>query len=283
MRVGPDAGRRGSVVFFHAHPDDEAIFTGGTMARLAAAGWRVVLVLATGGELGEIPAGLDPGVGLADIRRVETARAAEALGVERVEFLGYRDSGLAGDVYGDTPDPGVYGDARSPGAVDQSPGAFCRADAELVAGQVADFLAQESAAALVVYDEAGIYGHPDHVMVHRVGTRAAGRAGVETVYEATVDREYLHFVETHLVEEAKRATGELGLAASHLGVPTVLVTTTVDVRCVLAAKRAAMAAHATQIPETAAVLQLPTDAFAAVYGFEWFVRAGPPGPIELLV
>src|SRR5262245_6783362 len=104
---------RDCVVFVHAHPDDEAIFTGGTMVRLAEAGTRVVLVVATGGELGEAPAGLagggpeanGTGTGpattaerlpeLAKRRREETDAAAGALGIARVAWLGYRDSGMA--------------------------------------------------------------------------------------------------------------------------------------------------------------------------------------------
>ena len=265
----------GSVAFFHAHPDDEAIFTGGTMVRLAAAGWRVVHVLATAGEQGETRPGAAADADLAGVRRTETLAAARLLGVGRVEFLGYRDSGLPGN------------------AANQAPGAFCRASPDEVAARLAAVLVEESAAALVIYDEDGIYGHPDHVMVHRTGVEAARRARVPTVYEATVDREYLHFVETHLVVEAKRAASvpggapaghehDLGLAGTGLGVPTVLVSTTVDVRAVLDAKRAAMAAHASQIPETATPMRLPTEAFSAVYGFEWYVRHGPPGPIESL-
>jgi LmbE family N-acetylglucosaminyl deacetylase len=251
----------GSVVFLHAHPDDEAIFTGGTMARLAGAGWRTVVVIATGGEEGAVPTGLHPELPLGELRRRETLRAAEILGVDRVEFLGYRDSGLLAGSEGD---------------------AFSSAPSDEVATRIAGVLRAESAVALVTYDEDGIYGHPDHVMVYAAGMKAAEIAGVSTVYQATVDREYLHFVETHLVEHAKRATGELGLAAAHLGVSSVEVTTTVDVRAVLAVKRAAMAAHASQIPETADVMHLPTEAFTAVYGYEWYVRAGPPGPIDQL-
>lgn len=258
-----------AVVFLHAHPDDEAIFTGGTMARLAAAGCRVVHVLATSGEQGEARPGVVVGDGLADLRRAETLEAARLLGVARVEFLGYRDSGLPGE------------------PANHAPGAFCGASPDKVAGRLAVVLSEEGASALVIYDEDGIYGHPDHVMVHRTGHEAARRAGTPTVYEATVDREYLHFVETHLVLEAKRAasTGvatDLGLAGTGLGVPTVLVTTTVDVRSVLDVKRAAMAAHASQIPETATPMRLPTEAFSAVYGYEWYVRHGAPGPIEAL-
>ncbi|MGH9179870.1 MAG: PIG-L family deacetylase [Acidimicrobiales bacterium] len=256
----------GAVVLLHAHPDDEAIFTGGTMVKLAAAGHRVVLVVATGGELGlEAAPVLGEGPDRLGQRRLaETRIAAEELGVARLEFLGYRDSGMDGD----------EGNSH--------PAAFARADLDDAAGRVAAILTSEQAVALVTYDEHGIYGHPDHVQVHRVGVAAAARAGVAVVYEATVDREYLHFVETHLVAEAGGVAGELGLAATGLGVPTVAVTTMVDVRDVLERKRRAMVAHASQIPETASAMRLPTEAFAAVYGYEWFLRNGPPGPVEVL-
>jgi LmbE family N-acetylglucosaminyl deacetylase len=256
------------VVFVHAHPDDEAIFTGGTMARLASAGARVVLVVATGGELGEAPAGSAAARGgagaLAGRRRDETDAAAGTLGVARVAWLGYHDSGMAGD------------------AANDAPGSLWSADVGAAAGRLAAVLAEERPAAVVVYDTGGIYGHPDHVAVHRLGHRAAADAGVATVYEATVDREYLHFVETHLVEEAILA-GDLGLVRSHIGLPTVAIDLTVDVRSALGAKRAAMAAHASQIPESTSALQLPADHFADVYGWEWYVRVGPPGPLDGLV
>jgi LmbE family N-acetylglucosaminyl deacetylase len=252
-----------TIVFVHAHPDDEAIFTGGTMVRLAATGHRVVLVVATGGELGESADGADLPSRLAERRTRETDAAARLLGISRVAWLGYHDSGMAGD------------DANT------APGSFWSADLAVAAGRLADVLADEAPAAVVVYDEDGIYGHPDHVQVHRVGRRAAAEAGVATVYDATVDREYLHFVETHLVEEAI-LTGDLGLVRSHIGVPSVAVDATVDVRPMLEVKRAAMAAHASQIPETTSALRLPTHHFADVYGWEWYVRTGPPGPIDAL-
>jgi LmbE family N-acetylglucosaminyl deacetylase len=260
-RVTPE---RATVVFVHAHPDDEAIFTGGTMVRLAAAGHRVVLVVATGGELGESPAGAPTAPGVLAARRCdETEAAARLLGIARVAWLGYHDSGMAGDPAND------------------APGAFSSADPDEAAARLAAVLAAERAGAVVVYDSFGIYGHPDHVQVHRIGRRAAAAAGVGTVYDATIDREYLHFVETHLVEEAILA-GDLGLVRSHIGVPSVAVDAAVDVRAVLEAKRAAMAAHASQIPETTSALRLPADHFADVYGWEWYVRTGPPGPIDAL-
>jgi LmbE family N-acetylglucosaminyl deacetylase len=258
-----------TVVFVHAHPDDEAIFTGGTMRRLSSAGHRVVLVVATGGELGLLPDGVsawaaDRDVGaLAARRNAETDAAAALLGVARVAWLGYHDSGMAGD------------------PANHAEGSFWSADETEAADRLVAVLEEEEPAAVVVYDAEGIYGHPDHVQVHRVGRRAASAAGVTTVYDATVDREYLHFVETHLVEEAILG-GDLGLVRSHIGVASVEIGATVDVRAVLDVKRAAMGAHASQIPESTSALQLPAHHFAEVYGWEWYVRTGPPGPIDEL-
>ena len=246
-----------SVVFFHAHPDDEAIFTGGTIARLAEAGVRVSVVIATGGELGNHHGGATP---LA-VHRVEETRAACAvLGAHRVEFLGYEDSGLT--------TPGLALPDR----------AFALADVDEAAARLAAVLDEESASALVFYDEGGIYGHADHLAVHRVGRRAAELAGTATVYESTVDHEYLHFVETHLVGLAALAMHE----EVPTGLPTVLITTTLDVTAVLDRKRRAMAAHASQIPHDSAVLQLDGDTFAGVYGYEWYVRSGPIGVLDEL-
>src|SRR5688572_27506831 len=109
-----------TVVLFHAHPDDETTLTGGTAARLAAEGHRVVLVVATRGELGEAPEGvLAPGQDLAHRRSAETRWSAEILGVRRVEFLGYHDSGMA-----DSPD-------------NSDPLAFCQADVDEAAVRLA--------------------------------------------------------------------------------------------------------------------------------------------------
>jgi LmbE family N-acetylglucosaminyl deacetylase len=133
----------------------------------------------------------------------------------------------------------------------------------------------------VVYDDHGIYGHPDHIQGHRVGVMAAREAGIGCVYEMTVDREYLHFVETHLVEEAALA-GDLGLAGSRIGRASVEIDLAVDVRRHLDSKRSAMAAHASQLPEHAPVFALDDDRFSEVYGWEWFVRRGERGPIDEL-
>ena len=86
----------GTLVSFHAHPDDEAISTGGTLARASAEGHRVVLVIATNGDYGEVPDDLAEDESLVDRRRSEVTDSAAALGVHRVEWLGYKDSGMTG-------------------------------------------------------------------------------------------------------------------------------------------------------------------------------------------
>jgi LmbE family N-acetylglucosaminyl deacetylase len=274
-----------TVAFVHAHPDDEAIFTGATMARLAAAGHRVVLVVATGGELGlpaddpllapegdprlgpsavgVVPTVPEPAPDVAELaahRRRETDAAAAVLGVDRVAWLGYADSGMAGD------------------PANHRPGSLWSAGAEAGARALVAALAGEAVDAIVGYDPGGIYGHPDHVRVHAAARLAARELEVAVTYEATVDREHLHFVETHLVEEA--LGGDLGLVRSRLGTPTVEIATTLLAGPALEAKREAMAAHASQIPPGSPALALGTSRFAEVYGLEWYLRHGPPGPLD---
>ncbi|CAB4730245.1 unannotated protein [freshwater metagenome] len=245
------------MVFFHAHPDDEAIFSGGTIARLAAAGHRVVVVMATSGGLGLEAA--DASDALDKVREQELALACRILGVADTVLLRYVDSGLD--------------DAAYP------LGSFATADVGEAAARLAAVLRAEAAEALVVYDEGGVYGHSDHVQVHRVGTAAAALAGIATVYEMTVDREYLHFVETHLIDHAREALPHI----EHIGMPTVFITLMLDVRAYLTQKRAAIAAHASQVHDTSSVMQLSLESFRNVYGFEWYVRNGPPSVLDTLI
>jgi len=253
--AGAAATPGGGVLFLHAHPDDEAIFTGGTLARLTEAGVPATVVFATVGA----PTAADA---LAARRRAEATHACSLLGARAV-FLGYGDSGL-------------YGESGLEGAL-------CQAPLAEVAERVAAVLRSTGCAALATYDEGGIYGHPDHLVVHRVGRLLLEQGEVETVYECTVDREYLHFVETHLVGHAVNSLLGMEIESMNtapLGVPTVEVTLTVDVRAHDATKRAAMAAHRSQIPPDSEALAMPPATFVGVYGFEWFVRRGPQGPLE---
>lgn len=250
-----------TLVFFHAHPDDESIATGGVMARAADEGHRVVLVVATKGEHGEVEPGfLADGESLGERRVAETRASAEVLGASRVEFLGYVDSGMMG-----TPE-------------NDGPGSFWRADVEEAAERLARILTEESADVLTVYDDHGNYGHPDHVQVHRVGVRAAELAGTPNVFEGTMSRE-------SLLEGMQRAR-EAGLwpddtpieVPDAFGTPEALITHAVDVRPWLDRKRSSMRAHASQIAEQSFFLAMPDEMFEVAFGTEWFIdRSGGRG------
>jgi LmbE family N-acetylglucosaminyl deacetylase len=253
-------------VFFHAHPDDEGLFTAGTMARLSAEGHRVVLVVATAGGSGLSDTRPD-GEDLGRVRLRELAASAKALGCARVEVLGYADSGLDGTA---TPPPGQV--------------AFFGCDLDEAAHRLAELLRTERADLLTIYDPAGGYGHPDHVQVHRVGIRAAALAGTPTVLEATVDRDRL-LRALRLIGRVYRYPPGFDVERfTRLFASRAEITHRIDVRRYAAAKRASLAAHASQATggdsiRTLAVLRrLPGPLFRLVLGTEWFVRRDlPPG------
>jgi LmbE family N-acetylglucosaminyl deacetylase len=245
----------GTLVCFHAHPDDEAILTGGTIARAADDGHRVVVVFATRGDHGEVAEGvLSASEALADRRDDEARRAAEVLGVARVEFLDYHDSGMA-----DT-------------ATNHMEGSFWTADVDTAAGRLARILEEESADVFTTYDERGGYGHPDHIQAHRVGVRAAERARPTRVYAATVSRQ--HFLSVAHEQYASMPADALPPNPEDfdLGVDESRITTRVDVSNVIDRKRAAMAAHASQIPDESFFLALGPDEFLRTFGLEWYIR-----------
>ncbi len=250
-----------TLVSFHAHPDDESIATGGTLAKAAADGHRTVLVFGTRGEHGEVDEGfLAPGETLAERRTREAQRSAEVLGVQRVEFLDYLDSGMMG-----TPENDLEG-------------SFWRADLEQAAERVAGILLEEGAEVLTIYDSDGGYGHPDHIQVHRVGLRAAELARTGRVFEVTMNRDHLRRVMETAVAAGDMPSDELPNVEEmeSFGRPDSAITTTVDVRDHLGTKRASMVAHASQISETSFFLAMPEPTFASTFGQEWFIRHGVP-------
>lgn len=253
----------GTLVAFHAHPDDESIIMGGTIARAVAEGHRVVLVLATRGDVGEVDDGvLDPDEALAERREGEARSAAQILGVSRVEFLGYRDSGMV--------DTSTMHDAES----------FWSADVDEAAQRLAAILDELQPAVLTTYDERGGYGHPDHIQVHHVGVRAAELASTPRLYAATVSREYYLSLADMMADAVPEGVDAPDPEAMDLGVPEATITTTVDVTTALDRKRAAMAAHPSQIPSDSFFLVLDDDAFRRTFGTEWFIRLDetPPTP-----
>ena len=244
-----------TIVAFHAHPDDEVLLTGGTIARLAAEGHRVIVVVACDGDVENGP---DQG------RRLDELRVSAAiLGADRAVHLGYADSGHGPVLYEDPP-----GRTR-----------FARADIEEAAGKLAALLAEECADLLLSYDPQGGYGHRDHVRVHQVGARAARLAGVRVV-EATVPRE--------LVVRVARTLVILRLLNGHrldemrgYGMPQSLITHRIDVRRYAAQKRAALAAHRTPVSGRGRAARLfrllvrsPLPVFRAACGTEWFAEPG---------
>jgi N-acetyl-1-D-myo-inositol-2-amino-2-deoxy-alpha-D-glucopyranoside deacetylase len=253
--MAPDL-RGHTVLALHAHPDDESIFTGITLRRLADAGARTVLVVATAGELGSSRVPLRVGETIPERRIAELEHAGELLGVSRLVLLGRRDSGLPG-----------WADASHARAL-------ATADPLELARAVAELADDESAATVVHDDEHGIYGHPDHRATFRIGATAAEMVGA-TSYRMTVDREHLHVSarDRHLVHGAARAA-EVRYGRATAEIVLAVAGSAED----LETKRAAICAHTSQVDPAA----VPTDDFATAYGLEWYRRCGPPGVLDEL-
>lgn len=263
---------RYTVVSFHAHPDDEALLTAGTLARAAAEGHRVVLVVATAGEQGLAAA--PRGAALGKQRQRELATSAAAIGAVRVELLGYGDSGWS-----------------APGSEDPATAAagetFAAADVREAAERLSRILQEESADLLTSYDPAGGYGHPDHVQVHRVGQLAARLAGTPVLLEATVDRRLITRVVgvLRVLSRVLRLTQLPDLDGQYTAREDL--THCVDVRRFVDTKRAALRAHTSQAMSDrstrtlALLLRLPRPLARVVLGREWFREVGrsPAGPL----
>ncbi|MBT2214099.1 PIG-L deacetylase family protein [Actinomadura sp. NEAU-AAG7] len=246
-----------TLVAFHAHPDDEVLLTGGTLARAAAEGHRVVVVVATDGMMGPVPEKGAP--------RLDELRASAAiLGVHRVEHLGYADSGHGPLLYPDPPD-------RT---------RFARADPEEAAARLAALLREEKADMLLSYDPNGGYGHRDHVRVHEVGKRAAEMADVKRVREATMPHDNVMRL-VRLIRLLRIPLRFDDAALRAVGSPSSAITHRVDVRRFAEQKQAALAAHRSEVRgdgRTAAVMRvlvrLPTPLFGLLLGREWYIE-GP--------
>jgi len=257
----------------HAHPDDESIGTGATMARYAAQGAHVTLVTCTLGEFGEIiPPELahlaaDADGGLGEYRIGELAAACEALGVTDHRFLGgpgrWHDSGMMG-----TPQ-------------NELPGAFWQADVDEAAGVLLDIIREVRPQVLVTYDSNGFYGHPDHIQAHRVAWRAFERGDglVSKFYATAVPKSVL----AQGIEMTRGSgTGFLDVESADdlpFGVPDEQVTTEINAAGYLGAKLAAMRAHASQIAVDSPFFALSDQVGQRAFGVEYYtLLAGQRGP-----
>ncbi|MFD3596210.1 PIG-L deacetylase family protein [Nocardia sp. NPDC058640] len=246
-----------TVVAFHAHPDDEIILTGGTLAKLAHAGHRTVIVVATDGHVEQFEGALAP-------RLHELHCSAKVLGVSRVEHLGYADSGHGSILYPDPP-----GRTR-----------FVRASVDEAAERLATILAQERADILLSYDRNGGYGHRDHVRVHEVGALAAKKAGVPRVLDATIPRE--------LFARLTRPARWLGYDTTEISngfTARANITHRIDVGAYASQRMNALAQHRSvlegggRFARIAGVLRrIPTPVQARILRWDWFAEDGFQSP-----
>lgn len=253
----------GTIVSFHAHPDDESIAAAGTLARAAAAGHRVVLVFATRGELGEpVPGVLAPGEQLAVRRSAECYESAAAIGAKRVEFLGYTDSGMMGE------------------PSNEAPFCFWQASVEHAARRLAVILDEEESDVLTTYDDNGGYGHPDRIQVHRVGKRAAELSAVPVVAQGTTNRDWMMRGIRGMAKAGQLPEGWTPPVedAPTFGKPEAEITHRVDVVDFVEQKKASMRAHASQIGPDHFLLAMPDPMFAMGMGVEFYIIDQVPSP-----
>lgn len=250
-----------TVVFVHAHPDDEASQTAGSMARAVSEGHRVVLVVATNGDHGDAPDDLAEGETVVHRRRAEAAASNEVIGTHRVAWLDYADSGMTGWAQND------------------HELSFTRADTEQAAQRLAGILREEDADVVVGYDWHGGYGHPDHVKVHAVTKRAAEIAGTPRYLESSMNRTAM--IRSH--EAALAAGQDVGDwdprapmdDGNPLGSLEEELHWACDVGEFLEVKRSALKAHASQ-SDAQGMLQMPEDWFTQGFSWEHYVEPGRP-------
>jgi N-acetyl-1-D-myo-inositol-2-amino-2-deoxy-alpha-D-glucopyranoside deacetylase len=256
-----------TLLLVHAHPDDEAISTGGVMMKAKAHGHRVVLVTATRGEVGEIhnmdEATVRPRLG--EIRTQELKNATEILGADRVEVLGYRDSGMV-----DTAD-------------NKDPRSFHQANLAEAAGRLAVLIREERPAVVLTYAEDGVYGHPDHIKAHHVTNAALDlleREGtpVKKLYYTAIPRSMMEAFMQQMPEEAQQAMGGNMRIA---GTPDELVTTRVDVHDYVERKRDAFRAHVSQNDRNSWFATMQDQVYELAFGTEYYQLARGKAGSEL--
>ena len=255
----------------HAHPDDEAS-GGGILATYSDEGVRTIVVTCTNGEYGDAPGGIKPGQPghdpekVAQLRLAELRESVRILGVSDVETLGYHDSGMPDWEYKNSPD------------------VFSNIPIEVVADRIGVLLTKYRPDVLVTYDDQGAYQHPDHVHASLSAQAAAAATGIPAkVYLST-----MRGSSWRKIWDALRAAGEQvpdwdidEERARRAAEAEKRITTTIDIRPVLARKREALFAHGSQIDESW-FSKVPADVTEAAFGYEYFIRSvdttGAPVP-----
>jgi N-acetyl-1-D-myo-inositol-2-amino-2-deoxy-alpha-D-glucopyranoside deacetylase len=261
MSEAMQENKKGTLLLVHAHPDDEAITTGGVMAKAHDEGRRVVLVTATRGERGEIhnmdEAATRPRLG--EVRTDELRRATEILGVDRQVYLGYVDSGMAGTEGND------------------DPASFHRATLLEAAGLLAGVLREERPDVVVTYGADGIYGHPDHVKAHEVTIAALDLMqdlegwSPAKAYFAAVPRSGLEAMRKMAEEAGMEGFGDDSMTL--VGIPDEIITTRVDVTEYIDRKRRSFAAHVSQNDPNSPFATMQDSIYRMAFGTEHYVLA----------
>lgn len=253
------------ILLVHAHPDDETINNGATMALYADRGAQVTLVTCTRGEEGEV---LVPGLShlastgqdlLGSHRETELALAMKALGISDYRFLGspttkFRDSGMMGTEPNNRPD------------------VFWQADLATVARILVEVIEDVKPHILITYDEIGGYGHPDHIQAHRVAMRAAELAvwQIQKIYWNTIPKSVI----AQGMEKMKEIGSDFFGAESIDDVPFAkddeFVTTLIDGADYVESKMAAMKAHETQIALDGPFFALSNNLGMQIWGDEYY-------------
>ena len=256
-----------SLLLVHAHPDDETINNGATMAMYAAAGYNVTLVTCTRGEEGEILVpelahlAADKEDGLAPIREVELTNAMAALGVSDHRFLGapahrYRDSGLMGTPPNDRPD------------------VFWQANLDSAAEELVKIILEVKPQVLVTYDDFGGYGHPDHIQAHRVAMRAAELSkpswDIQKIYWNTMPRSVIQKGIDAMKAQGSDFMGVESADDLPFAKPDEVVTTHIDGNAFVDQKMKAMASHPTQIALDGPFFALSNNVGLNVWGNEYY-------------
>jgi N-acetyl-1-D-myo-inositol-2-amino-2-deoxy-alpha-D-glucopyranoside deacetylase len=256
------------LLLVHAHPDDETINNGVTMAKYAALGAQVTLVTCTRGEEGEVLVNelanlaSDKDDKLGEHREIELKDAMDELGIKDFRFLGapskkWRDSGMMGTPANDRDD------------------VFWQADLDEASNELVKIILEIKPQVLITYDEFGGYGHPDHIKAHRVAMRAAELAAnqgwqVSKIYWNTMPRSVIQMGIEKMKEVGSDFFGAESADDLPFAKPDELVSTVVNAPEYVPAKLAAMKAHATQISLDGPFFALSNNLGLSVWGDEYY-------------
>jgi N-acetyl-1-D-myo-inositol-2-amino-2-deoxy-alpha-D-glucopyranoside deacetylase len=256
------------LLLVHAHPDDETINNGVTMAKYAALGAQVTLVTCTRGEEGEVLVNelanlaSDKDDKLGEHREIELKDAMDELGIKDFRFLGapskkWRDSGMMGTPANDRDD------------------VFWQADLDEASNELVKIILEIKPQVLITYDEFGGYGHPDHIKAHRVAMRAAELAAnqgwqVSKIYWNTMPRSVIQMGIEKMKEVGSDFFGAESADDLPFAKPDELVSTVVNAPEYVPAKLAAMKAHATQISVDGPFFALSNNLGLSVWGDEYY-------------